>query len=152
MARIEDIPEASRAMILALECASFPDTPWVAPKPLAQRRIAIVTSAALHQRIEPPFMPGTPEFRPLPSTLVAADVVMSHVSINYDRSGFQRDINVAYPIDRLRELAREGVIGPLPASNYSVMGSTDPLTMATTADSMAAHMQQQADAALLVPV
>ena len=51
---------------------------------------------------------------------------MSHVSINFDRAGFQRDLNVVYPVDRLRELVAEGVIGGMAETNFTVMGSTDP--------------------------
>jgi D-proline reductase (dithiol) PrdB len=46
----------------------------------------------------------------LAGPLPAADTLMSHVSINFDRAGFQRDLNVVYPMDRMRELAPEGVI------------------------------------------
>lgn len=78
---------------------------------------------------------------------------MSHISINFDRTGFQRDINTAYPIDRLRELAAEGVIGGVAATHYAVMGSTDPRTMAATADQIAGQLRQERiDAVLLTPV
>lgn len=61
---------------------------------------------------------------------------MTHVSINFDRIGFQRDINVAHPIDRLNEFAAERVIGSVAPMHYSVMGSTDPATMASAADGL----------------
>ena len=54
----------------------------------------------------------------------AGDILTSHVSINFDRAGFQRDLNVIYPIDRLRELAAEGVIGGVAETHFTVMGST----------------------------
>ena len=153
LARIEDIPQATREHILALACPQLPGSPWVRPKPLAQCRIAILTSAALHHRAEMPFVAGTPEFRALPSGLAPADMAMSHISINFDRIGFQRDINVAYPIDRLRELAADGVIGSVADTHYSVMGSTDPTTMSETADAIAGRLKQEVvDAVLLCPV
>jgi D-proline reductase (dithiol) PrdB len=153
MARISDIPQASRDNILALACPELPGSPWVAPKPLRDCRIAILTSAALHRRTEPPFAPGTAEFRELPASLASADMLMSHVSINFDRSGFRRDINIAYPIDRLRELAAAGTIGAVADIHYSVMGSTDPLTMTATADAIADRLKQEkVDAVLLSPV
>lgn len=31
---------------------------------------------------------------------------MSHLSINFDRTGFQQDINVVFPIDRLNLVPR----------------------------------------------
>ena len=153
MARLEDIPLATREVVLALACPELPGQPWVAPKPLVQCRIAILTSAALHRRSEMPFAAGTPEFRELPSSLAPAEILMSHISINYDRPGFQRDINVAYPIDRLKELAADGVIGSVAPTHYSVMGSTDPATMAASADAIAARLKQEGvDALILAPV
>ncbi len=113
----------------------------------------MVSSAALIRRGEAPFLPGTAEFRALPATLPAGDILMSHVSINYDRAGWQYDINTIYPIDRLRELAADGTIGAAADTHYSVMGSTDPATMKRTADAMAAAMLAEGvNAVLLSPV
>ena len=153
MARIEDIAQATREAVLALECTSSPNRPFVAGPPLSERRVSIVSSAALFQRGEAPFMPGSAEYRELPAQLAASDILMSHVSINYDRTGWQRDINTVYPVDRLRELAAEGVIGSAAASHFSVMGSTDPKVMAETADSISARMKKdRIDAVLFSPV
>lgn len=153
MARIEDIPQPTRDAVVALASPEMPGSPWVAAKPLAASRLAILTSAALHRRSEGPFPAGTAEFRELPSSLAAADMVMSHISINFDRTGFQRDINVAYPIDRLRELVAEGRIKSLADTHYSVMGSTDPAIMTATADSIVARLAKESvDAVLLCPV
>jgi len=153
MARVDDIPEPTRSAILALDVPPADSQPFVAGPPLAARRVAIVTSAALHRRGEAPFPAGSAEFRTLPASLPTRDIVMSHVSINFDRTGWSRDANVAYPIDRLRELAGEGVIGAVADTHYSVMGSTDPRTMVATADAMAQAMRAEGvDAVLLCPV
>lgn len=153
MARIEDIPQPTRDAIVGLACPALPGAPWVNPRPLAESRIAILTSAALHARAEMPFAAGSAEHRELPSSLSPADMLLSHISINFDRVGLQRDINVAYPIDRLRELAAAGVIGAVAGTHYSVMGSTDPATMGETADRIAARLKQESvDAVLLCPV
>ena len=153
MARLEDIPQPTRDAVATLAIAEPDATPWVSPPPLAQSRIAILTSAALHRSTELPFPAGTAEFRELPATLAPADMLMTHISINFDRVGFQRDVNVAYPIDRLQELAAEGIIGSLAPTHYAVMGSTDPATMAATADGIARRLKQESvDAVLLCPV
>jgi D-proline reductase (dithiol) PrdB len=153
MARLEDIPQPTRDAVAGLPIAEPETSPWVTPRPLGDSRIAILTSAALHRRTEMPFPAGTAEFRELPSTLSPADMLMTHVSINFDRIGFQRDINVAYPIDRLAELAAERFIGSVAPTHYSVMGSTDPATMAATADGIAGRLKQEnVDAVLLCPV
>ena len=153
MARMEDIPQPTRDAVAGLPIA-VPDTvPWVKPQSLVGSRIAILTSAALHHRSQMPFPAGTAEFRELPATLAPADMLMTHISINFDRIGFQRDINVAYPIDRLHELAAERAIGSVAATHYSVMGSTDPATMAATAEGIVGRLKQESvDAVLLCPV
>lgn len=153
MARIDDIPQPTRDAILALDIDTPESAPFVLGKPLAQRRIALISSAALHDRRELPFLPGSAEFRELPSSLAPADMRMSHVSINFDRSGFQRDINVVFPVDRLEELAAEGAVGSVAETHFSVMGSTDPKTMRETADALAARLKRdRVDAVLFLPV
>jgi D-proline reductase (dithiol) PrdB len=153
VARLEHLNESVRERLLALECPSFDTTPWVTGPPLAERTVGILSSAALHDRREPPFLFGSPECRELPASTPAADIVMSHVSINFDRSGFQRDLNVVYPIDRLREAVTEGRVGAMADTNLSVMGSTDPAQMHDTADAIVARFKRRrVDTVLLVPV
>lgn len=153
MARMEDLPSGTREAVAALECPPYAGRPWVAPVPLSRRRIAILTSAALHPRGTPPFPPGSKEVRELSAEMPASDILMSHVSINFDRSGFSRDINVAYPIDRLRDLAAEGIVGAVSDVHFSVMGSTDPSTMDDTVAAIAARCKQEGvDTILLCPV
>ena len=153
MARLEDIPRPTRDAVLNLVSTRFDTAPFVAGPPLAQRRIAIVSSAALIRRGDAPFPFGTPEVRFLPADLPTPDLRISHVSINFDRAGFQRDINTVYPIDRLRELAADGAIGGVADTHYTVMGSTDPATMAETADQITGQLRQERiDAVLLSPV
>ena len=153
MARLEDIPEPTRTAVAQLPCPAFDTRPFVNGKPLSNRRVAMVSSAALIRRGDQPFAIGSSEFRPLPSNLNGADILMSHVSINFDRAGFQRDLNVVYPIDRLREFATEGVIGSMADQHFSVMGSTDPETMKDTAKQLAAALHaDHVDAVVLMPV
>ena len=96
---------------------------------------------------------GVLHSRFLPADLPLADLLVSHVSINFDRSGYQRDINTIYPIERLRELTDEGIIGGLAPTHYAVMGSTDPVTMEDSADQISGQLRQERiDAVLLSPV
>ena len=149
MARLEDIPEPTRSVVRDLACAAPDLTPFVAGPPLARRKIAIVSSAALIGRGDTPFPFGGSEFRAVPD----GDILMSHVSIGFDRSGFARDVNVVFPRDRLRELAAEGVIGGVVDTHYTVMGSTDPATMTETADGIAAALHAEGcTGVLLLPV
>lgn len=153
MARTEDIPEPTRSAVLALEIVTPASQPFVAPLPLSSHRVAMVSSAGLIRCGDAPFPIGSGEFRPLPSDLPAAEIRMSHVSINFDRIGWQHDINTVYPIDRLRELAAEGVIASVADVHYSVMGATDPRAMAESAAAMARAMHAEGvTAVLLSPV
>ena len=98
-------------------------------------------------------LPGAHEFRELPASLPAGDIVMTHVSVNYDRTGVQRDINTVYPIDRLRELAQEGVIGSVADTHFAVMGANDPKQWDALADQLADRLRQdRVDAVLFSPV
>jgi D-proline reductase (dithiol) PrdB len=152
MARLEDIPQPSRDAVVAAPCPAFETQPFVGGPPLAQRRVAIVSSAALIRRGDKPFPFGSAECRFLPAALPAGDLLTSHASINFDRAGFQRDLNVVYPIDRLRELAAEGVIGGAAETHFTVMGSTDPAGMMATADQIAGQLRQERiDSILLSP-
>ncbi len=153
MARLEDIPEPTRSAVANIPCPAFETSPFVAGPQLSERRVAIVSSAALIHRGDQPFPFGSGEYRAVPSTWAAADILMSHVSINFDRAGFQRDINVVFPIDRLRDLAAEGVIGSVADTHYTVMGSTDPIAMVESADGIAAAMYaEKVNAVILAPV
>ena len=153
MARLEDIPEPTRSVVRDIACPSFDTTPFVSGPPLSARKVAIVSSAALIRRGDKPFAIGSSEFRAVPSSWPSNEILLSHVSINFDRAGFQRDANVVYPIDRLRELAVEGVIGGVTETHYTVMGSTDPAAMVAAADGMAAALLAEGcNAVVLAPV
>ena len=134
----------------------FDGRPWVRGPALAGRRVAIVTTAGLHVRGDRPFGSGAAgmDYRVIPGDVAARDLVMSHVSVNFDRSGFQADWNVAFPLDRLKELARDGIVGSVAAFHYSFMGAISPVTQyEPKARELAGLLKQdQADAVLLSPV
>jgi D-proline reductase (dithiol) PrdB len=50
---------------------------------------------------------------------------MSQISVNFDRSGFHKDLNVVFPVERLKEMAADGEIGSVSDFGYSFMGATD---------------------------
>jgi D-proline reductase (dithiol) PrdB len=153
MARPEDIPQPTRDVVVNLPCPAFETTPFVSWPPLAQRRVAILSSAALIRRGDQPFPFGSGECRFVAADTPARDLLISHVSINFDRSGWQRDINVVFPIDRLRDLAAAGEIGGVADTHYTVMGSTDPAAMGDAVEQIAGQLRQERiDAVLLSPV
>jgi D-proline reductase (dithiol) PrdB len=153
MARLDDIPEPTRTAVAGLPCPSFTTTPFRSGPRLSERRVAIVSSAALIHRGDKPFPFGSGEYRAVSGDWANDEILMSHVSINFDRAGFQRDSNVVYPIDRLREMASEGVIGDVAETHYTIMGSTDPAAMVESADGIAAALlADRCNAVVLAPV
>ena len=93
------------------------------------------------------------DYRAIPSTVAAGDLLCSHISINFDRTGSQEDWNVVFPIDRLNELEAERTIGSVAATHYSFMGATDPLQMESHARELAGQLKADAvDAVILPPV
>ena len=153
MARLIDLPPAVAERYAELECPSFTTTPWVNGPPLGERRVAIVSSAGLVARGEKPFRGRDADYRVIPSETRPDQLMFSHISINLDRSGFQEDWNVVFPLDRLREFAAEGVIGSVAATHYSFMGATDPVQMEPHSREVASRLKADAvDAVLLSPV
>lgn len=153
MVRLADMPEWERDYLLQLECPEFPSTPWVPASPADKRRVAIISTAGLQPRGDRPFMEGTADFRLIPGDLDSNDLVMSHISVNFDRTGFQEDHNVVFPIDRLNEAAKNGAIGSVASYHYSFMGATDPREMEKTVRHLAGLLKSDAvDTVLLVPV
>ena len=124
MPRLDRLPEASRKGLLALPVQVNDTTPFVRPaRPLAAARLALVTTAGLHLRSDRRFGPGEQTFRAIPSDTPAAEILQSHTSIGFDRTAIMRDLNVTFPIDRVRELVARGVLGGLVREAYSFMGA-----------------------------
>jgi D-proline reductase (dithiol) PrdB len=151
--RLTDLPPAQAKRLAELECPDFATRPFVSGPPLAQRRVAIVSSAGLVVRGETPFRGRDPDYRVIPGDTSPADLLISHISINFDRTGFQEDRNVVFPLERLNELAGEGVIGSVAQTHYSFMGATDPVEMEPHAREVAARLKaDRVDAVILSPV
>lgn len=78
---------------------------------------------------------------------------MSHVSVNFDRTGFQQDLNVCFPLQRLHELADEGIIGSVAGFHFTLSGAADPWDLEESARAIADQMKSDAvDTVLLVPI
>ena len=120
MVRMANLPEFDQNILMGMECPSFENQPWIEGPPLDQRRVAMITTAGLHMRSDKPFQMGQPDlYRVIPGYAGNSDLVMSHGAASFDRTGYQRDLNVVFPIDRLRELAEEGVIGSVADYHYA---------------------------------
>jgi len=158
MVRLADLSALERDSMLQ----KIPDLPqfehpaWVAGPPLARRRVALVTTAGLSMRGDKPFGAGRQglDYRVIPGDASAHDLVMSHQAASFDRTGFQADWNVAFPLDRLRELVVDGLIGSISRFHYSFMGAIWPVTQyETKARELAALLHaDDVDAVMLTPV
>ena len=153
MVHLRELPERLREALINQELPEFGDTPWINPKPLNECRVALVSTAGLHRREDPAFTPGAGDYRIIPDDYNMNDLVMSHLSTNFDRSGYYQDINTSFPIDRLRELADKSTIGSVASRHFSFMGATPPTVMEPVARDLGSILKSDnVDAVALVPV
>ncbi len=128
-------------------------------KPISESRISVVTSAAFYGADQRPFDPtirgGDHSCREIPEDITLETLQIGHKSDAFDHSGIEKDKNLALPLDRLRELKQESLIGGLAKRHYSLMGSiTAPgrLVQITGPEIARKLAEDQVDAALLTPV
>jgi D-proline reductase (dithiol) PrdB len=154
MVRLEKVSAEERKLLLSLPTVSFNTNPFVGGPPLRERRLALVTTAGLHLRSDRPFQIDPNDFyRVIPGDVNANDLIMSHLAASFDRSGFQQDWNVVFPLDRLREMQREGIIGSLADFHYSVSSAHRGEEFAAPAREIAGLLQKDGvNAVLLLPV
>lgn len=104
-----------------LEPAHFDTTAFTTPPPLSEATVAILTSAALHYPEQEQFSPRDTSFRQLDAQ--RRDFMLGHWSQDVDQVGFAVDHNVVFPIDRLDELAEQGVIGKVADVHLAYAGN-----------------------------
>jgi D-proline reductase (dithiol) PrdB len=154
MVRLSDLTPEDAHHLLSKACPRFESEPFVAGPPLRERRVAIVTTAGLHLSGQTTFELRDTSYRVIPGTTRGDQIAMSHSSVNFDRSGFQQDINIVFPIDRIREMAEAGEIGGVADYHYSLMGAGwEPQEIEESAHQIAGLLKEDGvNAALLVPV
>jgi len=118
----------------------YDTTPW-APlkKPLSESQLVMISAGGLFLEGDDPMGPDGPtqeeaiprigEFQKLPPVLSAIPREVQRESIRvrhpgYDIRGTVRDYNAIFPLDRLKELQADGVIGELTEEHYSFIGAT----------------------------
>jgi D-proline reductase (dithiol) PrdB len=134
-----------------------PALPHPLRQPLDETTVALVTSAGITQPGQPP-MDGPNIEGDYTIRLLDIDTPTSELSIwhtHFDLAPALEDINVVYPIDRLKELAADGTIGGVANPAVSFMGYFT--NVFRIRDEVApavvdAVVKSAADAALLVPV
>ena len=148
----------------------IPDTPKHDPipwaplrKPLSEARVALLSTAGLSMKNDAPFdmeferqnpLRGDGSYRRLRADATAADIDANHLHI--DTGYIERDLNVALPVDRLREQVESGHVGAIADTHYSIMGfqGNDPSRLVDeSAPAIARDLRnEEVDLALLAPV
>jgi len=136
--------------------------PWTPmAKPLGGAKLALVTSAGISLKAEPPFDMerekreptwGDRSFRKIPKKSTARDVNANHLHIN--TAYLLQDINVMLPLERLSEFESEGLIGELAPTSYSYYGfqrQTADFIQAAIAPMAECMQTEEVDAVLLTP-
>jgi D-proline reductase (dithiol) PrdB len=128
-------------------------------KPLADCRIALVTTAALYRDDQEPFdeefKGGDFSYRIIPADTDLTTLRIGHRSSAFDHSGIEADKNLALPIERFQELVIQGRIGELNHRHLSFMGSVSApgrLISQSAPDATELLLQDGVDAVFLTPV
>lgn len=137
--------------------------PWTPiGKPLAEARLAMVSSAGIALDGDPPFDAegerrnpwwGDPSYRELPAGTRTGEVSVSHLHI--DTRLAERDLNCVFPLERAEELCAEGLLGELAPTHYSFMGylpRTETFLEESVPRMIASMNSEEVDVVLLVPV
>lgn len=134
---------------MAMSKRCIPYTPRF--RELQQSVFALVTTAGVHLRNQEPYnVDGDNNWRLLPGDVEASQLMVTHG--HYDHTAADQDINCVFPIDRLRELAIEGIIGGVSDKHLGFMGYSQNLRdiYERVAPEMAKIiMRSKADAVLL---
>jgi D-proline reductase (dithiol) PrdB len=125
-------------------------------KPLSESKLTFVSSAGVQPIGTMPFDTVHPigdyTYRKVPSNS-KPDQLEIH-QLKYPTVGANQDINVIFPIERLQELAQDGVIGGLTENFFSFIGynmDPDKLERTLAEDIADAVVKDHADIALLCP-
>ncbi len=93
-------------------------------KPLSQSRVAMVTTCGVHTASDPSFnlksRTGDSSYREIPNDVSWDQLRLSHMG--YNTRKVSADINCVFPLERLRELEAEGIVGRLNHRHFSFMG------------------------------
>ena len=88
---------------------------------LRETVFALASTAGVHLRDQEPYdLAGDNSWREIPGDARADQLMVTHE--HYDHRHADQDINCVFPIDRLRELADEGIIAGVGARNLGFMG------------------------------
>jgi D-proline reductase (dithiol) PrdB len=98
------------------------DAPWTPlTKPLGKCKVALISSGGIHHRDQVPFhFKDDISYYRIAKDVDIKDLRISHFGYRTDDA--RKDPNCVFPIERLRELEAEGVIGEFADPAYTFMG------------------------------
>lgn len=159
MADLSDLSLRDRLWYHTYRFRRVDPLPWVeGGPPVSRSRVALVTTAGLHLPDQAPFQKiggGDFSYRVIPDQARPTELVCTHPSRSWDRAGVAADPNVAFPLERLKEMAERGEVGEVSPVHLSFQGSiTAPLRLVRQTAPEAAHLllREQVHVALLAPV
>lgn len=160
MAALDELSLTVRLFLSSYPWRRIDPVPWTPlRKPLAESRLALVSSAGFvlpgQERFQANLAGGDGSFREIPADAGVSTLIDAHKSKSFDHSGMDSDPNLAFPLDRARELVERGRIGSLNHRHLSFMGSiTAPGRLIRDHAPEAARrlVEDGVDVALLVPV
>jgi D-proline reductase (dithiol) PrdB len=160
VAELSELSFTSRAFLAAYRWRTIDPVPWSPLRmPLGDCNVALVSTAGMVLPGQAPFdaevRGGDVSFREIAADAQASTLIDTHRSKSFDHAGMHADPNLGFPIDRMRELASEGVIGRANRRHLSFMGSiTAPGRLIGESAPAAAQLlvDDGVDAVLLVPV
>ena len=160
MGDLSEFPLKYRLFLKTYRWRRIEPVPW-APlkKPLSDCRLLLISSAGIVASDQKPFdkaiRGGDPSIREIPVDVDVSTLMETHRSEAFDHTGIRQDPNLAFPIDRLRELTEAGRIGSLNHRHLSIMGSvTAPgrLIKKTMPHIVSQLVSDGVDIAILIPV
>ncbi len=135
---------------------STPFTPL--SKPLDRCQLALITTGGMHAKDQKPFdmvdKRGDPSYREIPSDISVGQLTITHDYYNHTEA--LADPNLLLPIEPLRLLHRQGLIGSIGPRFFSFMGHISgdhlkTLIHSTAPEVAGALIADNVDAAFLTP-
>jgi len=122
---ITRFPVLAKRFISAYAPWESQDIPWTpVTKALEYSKIAVVTTAGVHHKDQQPFnmldREGDPSYRTIDLSAPFSSLMITHDY--YDHADADKDINIVFPIERLKEFEKEGLIGQVAELHYGFMG------------------------------
>lgn len=121
-------PALSDRLVASFHPVESTTVPWCPlRKPIDQCKVALLTTAGVHHNSQRPFdmtdSKGDPSFRIIDGTTIVDNYTITHDY--YDHRDADRDLNIVFPITRIKEMQCAGLIGSVSEKHFSFMGHID---------------------------